>query len=112
MPRFICLACRTRLRSEESEADPVGDLCPVCGSLWERVGDFGEIVRYRVVETRGGTSHSLASVAGPLIAGRVGEITARFPLQRARVWLESRRCDPDSVTPQVESRLLSGSPHR
>jgi hypothetical protein len=39
MPHFKCLACKTRLRSRESEADPIGDLCRVCGSLLGPVGD-------------------------------------------------------------------------
>jgi hypothetical protein len=71
MPHFKCLACKTRLYSTESEADPIGDLCPVCGSLLEPVGDLGEIVGYRIIETRGSTSHRGASRAGGLIAGRV-----------------------------------------
>jgi hypothetical protein len=64
MPDFKCLACKTRLHSTESEADRIGDLCPVCGSLLEPVGDLGEIVGYRVIETRGGMSQSGASDAG------------------------------------------------
>jgi hypothetical protein len=71
---FDCLACKTRLHSTESEADPIGDLCPVCGSLLEPVADLGEIVGYGVIETRGSTSHSRAPRAGELSAGRVGEI--------------------------------------
>jgi hypothetical protein len=51
MAHFKCLACKTRLHSTESQADPIGDLCPVCGSLLEPVGDLGEIVGYRVIET-------------------------------------------------------------
>jgi hypothetical protein len=43
MPHLQCLACKTRLRSAESQADPIGDLCPVYGSLLGPVGDFGEI---------------------------------------------------------------------
>jgi hypothetical protein len=61
---FDCLVCETRLHSTESEADPTGDLCPVCGSLLEPVADLGEIVGYGVIETRGSTSHSRASRAG------------------------------------------------
>jgi len=38
MPHFKCLACKTRLQSTESPADPIG----VCGSLLEPVGDLGE----------------------------------------------------------------------
>ncbi len=85
MPHFKCLACKTRLRSTESQADPIGDLCPVCGSLLDPVGDLGEIVGYGVIETRGRTSHRGASRAGRLIAGRVGEF------KRARVRLEIER---------------------
>jgi hypothetical protein len=87
MPHFRCLACETRLRSTESQADSIGDLCPVCGSLLERVGDLGDIVGCRAVGPRGSTSHSGASVAGQLIADRVGEITARRELgsSRARI---------------------------
>jgi len=42
MPHFKCLACKPRLHGTEGEADPIGDLCPVCGSLLEPVGDSGE----------------------------------------------------------------------
>jgi len=37
----------------------------VCGSLLEPVGDLGEIVGYRVIETRGSTSHSDARSVSP-----------------------------------------------
>ena len=77
MPHLKCLACKTRLYSTESPADPVGDLCPVCGSLLEPLGDLGEIVGYRVIESPHSSSHSSASRAGRLIAGRVLEILAR-----------------------------------
>src|SRR3984893_17380998 len=30
MPHFKCLPCKARLRSTESHADPIGDLCPGC----------------------------------------------------------------------------------
>jgi len=91
MPHFRCLACKTHLHSTESEVDQIGDLCPVCGSLMDPVGDLGEIVGYRAVETRGSTSHSGASGAGELIADEVGEIIARRELEHARVRLEIER---------------------
>src|SRR5450755_2945968 len=77
MAHLKCLACKTRLYSTESPADPIGDLCPVCGSLLEPLDDLGEIVGYRVIESPDSPSHSGASRAGRLIAGRVGEILAR-----------------------------------
>ncbi len=99
MPHFKCLACKTRLRSTESGADLIGDICPVCGSLLESVGDLGEIVGYRVIETRGSTSHSGASRAVELIADRFGEITARPELKHSR------------VRPQSNSATLALSAH-
>ena len=104
MPCFECLACKTRLHSTASEADPIGDLYPVCGSLLEPVGDLGEIVGYGVIEARGGRSHSGASAAGQLIAGRVGGILARRELKhplRARVGIKS--CDAQSASPRVQA---------
>ena len=104
MAHFKCLACKTRLQSTESPADPIGDLCPVCGSLLEPVGDLGEIVGYRVIESPDGSSHSGASRAGGLIAGRVSEILARGELKhrlRARLGTESRDAHP--VSPQVQA---------
>jgi hypothetical protein len=84
MPHFKCLACKTRLRSTESDAGLIGDLCPVCGSLLESVGDLGELVGYRAIETRG-TSPSGASRAVEMIADRVGEIIARREFNHSRV---------------------------
>ena len=84
MAHFKCLACETRLHSTDGRADPIGDLCPVCGSLLEPVGDLSEIVGYRVIENYGITSQTGASVAGQLIADRVGEITARRELKPSR----------------------------
>jgi hypothetical protein len=104
MAHFKCLACKTRLQSTESPADPIGDLCPVCGSLLEPVGDLGEIVGYRVIESPDSTSHSSASRAGRLIAGRVGEILARRELKhRLRARLAIEDCDAHPVSPQVQA---------
>jgi hypothetical protein len=103
MPRFKCLACNTRLHSAESEADPIGDLCTVRGSLLEPVADLGEIVGYRVAGSPGSASHSGAEGAGQLIAGRVGEIIARRELKYARVRLEIGSCDAHSPNPQVRA---------
>jgi hypothetical protein len=76
MAHLKCLAGETRRHSTDGHADSIGDLCPVRGSLLEPARDPGDIVGYRVIETRGRTSHSGASVAGQLIADPVGEITA------------------------------------
>ena len=107
MPHFKCLPCKTRLYSTQSHADPIGHPCPVCGSLLEPVGNLGEIVGYRLLETRGSTWHSGASGAGQPIADRVGEVIAQRELKQARVRLEIERCDADSVSPQVQSLALA-----
>jgi len=107
MPHFKCLPCETRLCSAQSQADPIGHLCPICGSLLEPVGDLAEIVGYRLLETRGSMWHSGASGAGQLILDRVGEIIAQRELKHARVRLEIERCDADSVSPQVQPLALA-----
>ena len=84
MPHLKCLACKTRLQSTESPADPIGDLCPVCGSLLEPVGDLAEIVGYRVIDSPDSSSHRGASRTGQLVAGRVGEILASSRRRRRR----------------------------
>jgi hypothetical protein len=96
---------QTRLQSTESPADLIGDLCPVCGSLMEPVGDLGEIVGYRVIESPEGTSHGGASRAGRLIAGRVGEILARGELKHRRgAGRGIEGCDALPVSLQVQAR--------
>ena len=107
MPHFKCLPCKTRLYSTESQADPIGRVCPVCGSLLEPVRDLAEIVGYRLSETRGRTWRSGASGTGQRLADRVGEIIAPSELRHARVRLEIERCDADSVSPQVQPLALA-----
>jgi hypothetical protein len=73
----------------------------------EPVGDLGEIVGYRLIETRGSTCHSGASGAGQLIGDGVGEIITQRELKHARVRLAIERCDADSVSPQVQPLALA-----
>jgi hypothetical protein len=87
MRLFKCLACKTCLRSKESEADPIGDLCPVCGSLLEP-----------------------ASWAVELIADSgVGEIIARRELKHARIRPAIKRYDVRSVSQQVQAAASRAS---
>jgi hypothetical protein len=96
MPHFECLECKTCLHITESQAEPIGDLSPVCGSLLEPVGDLREIVGYRAIETRGSTSPSGSSGVGERIADRVGQIIARCRLEHARIRLEIESRDAHS----------------
>jgi len=102
MSCFECLACKTYLHSTASEADPIGDLCAVSGSLSEPVGGLDQI-GYRVIETGGSTWHSGASGAGQVIRGRVGEIIARREFKHARLRLEIESCDAHSLSPIVQA---------
>jgi hypothetical protein len=73
MAHLKCLACTTRLYSTEAEAEPIGDLCPVCGSLLAPIGYLGEVVGRRVIEPLGSTPHSGASGGGPADRPRRGD---------------------------------------
>jgi hypothetical protein len=84
MPHLKCPACETRMYSTDSRAEPIGDLCLVCGSPLVPVGDLDEIVRHREIETPGSTSHRGAAAAGQLIVDPVGEITVRRGLGPSR----------------------------
>lgn len=92
MPHLKCPSCETRLYRTDCRAEPIGDLCSVCGSRLVPVGDLGEIVRYGKVETSGSASHRGATVAGQLIVDPVAEITARRGLgpPRASITPEPR----------------------
>ena len=78
MPCFKCLASKARLHSTERQAEPIGNVCPVRRSLLWPVGNLGETVGYRVIETRDSTSPSGASRAGQ---------RSLYELTRASRWL-------------------------
>jgi hypothetical protein len=59
--------------------------------------------RYRVIETRGSTSHSGSTRRGQLISDCVEEIIARCDLERARRRPEIDSCDAHVVSPQVQT---------
>lgn len=52
MVHFKCLVCTMRLCSTDSEAVPIGDLCAVCGSLLEPIGELDGIVAVQAVRSR------------------------------------------------------------
>jgi hypothetical protein len=111
--RTTSRACRCRISSvwrarradTARKAKPIrsGIYAPSAAPSWSQSATWGEIVGYRVIESRGGTSHRGPSVAGQLIADRVGEIIARRELERARVRLEMESCDAHPVSPQVQA---------
>jgi hypothetical protein len=104
MPQFVCLACKTRMHSAASEADPIGDLCSgVRVRSWSRVGELGEIggaARSRHAAARRTVG---ASRAGQLIAGRVGR-DHRLTRAPARTnAARNRTLCANSVSPQVQA---------
>lgn len=50
MPHFKCVACRSRLHTQESPANELADVCPGCESLLEPVGDLAEIVGFQAIK--------------------------------------------------------------
>jgi hypothetical protein len=52
MAHFKCVACKTRQYCAVRPADPVGDLCPGCGSPLEPVGELAEVFGFRHIASR------------------------------------------------------------
>jgi hypothetical protein len=95
MPQLKCVACKTRLRSRK--ADPIGDLCAVCGFLLEPVADLGEIVGYRVIETRASASPGVS---------RRSSRDASSRTHKPGLAIES--CDADPVSAEVQALSARG----
>ena len=109
MPQFESPRRTARFNRTESQAEPIGDLCPLRGSLVEAIGDVGDIVGDRVIETCDSSSHGGASGGCRLMADGVSEILARGELKPARIRLEIESCDARSVSRQVKA--LSARAH-
>ncbi len=99
MARFEGQAGETRLNSPDSQADPIGDPCPVCGSLWSQSATCVKSSGTVQSRDRGGASNSGASVVGERIADRVGEIIARHRRKHAQIRLEIESRDTHSLGP-------------
>ena len=74
MPHYKCVACKTRLYSSAGPADPVGDLCPQCGSQLDPVAKLSEVVGFQLIAPRDAralsTGERLSDPIGALIAHR------------------------------------------
>jgi hypothetical protein len=76
MPHLKCEPCRNRLYRAGS-GDPVGDLCPACGSLLEPVGELADVVGFRLItsadaagDAASGPSKRIADQLADMIVGR------------------------------------------
>jgi hypothetical protein len=91
MPHFKCIACKTRLYRPTSTADPVGDLCPGCGSLLESVGELSEIVGFRSIKPRDRAGDGGMPGTHQRMVARVDDLIARREAILARARLDAER---------------------
>jgi hypothetical protein len=109
MPHFKCTACKTRLYSPAAPTDPVGDLCPGCGSLLEPVGELSEIVGFRAIKPRDRAGDGGAPGTHERIVGRVDDLIARREAVLARARLDAERWldDGGSFNPQAVAEAMA-----
>jgi hypothetical protein len=109
MPHFKCTACKTRLYSPAVPADPVGDLCPGCGSLLEPVGELSEIVGFRATTPRDKTGDGAVPGTHQRIVGRVDDLMARRQATLARDRLDAERWldDGGSFSPEAVAEAVA-----
>jgi hypothetical protein len=91
MPHFKCVACKIRLSGAAGAADPVGDLCPGCGSPLEPVGELADIVGFQSVKSRDYGADGSAPGAHQQIAARVHDLIALQGAIRADAPLDAGR---------------------
>ena len=48
MPQLKCVACKLRVHRAAGPRDPLGDVCPECGSALEPVGALAEVMGFRL----------------------------------------------------------------
>ncbi len=107
MPCFEGQACETRLNSTESQADPIGDPCPVFGASLEPVGELREIFGCRAIETPRGASRGGASGASQRIADRSGQIVVYAGSSTSESGSKSKAANAHSLGPQVQPSALA-----
>jgi hypothetical protein len=109
MPHYKCVACKARLYSAGRPADPVGDLCPGCGSLLEPVGELAEVVGFRSIKSRDGGADGPAPGRHQRIAGRVGDLMARREaiLAEARLDAEGWLDDGGRFSPEAVAEAMA-----
>jgi hypothetical protein len=85
MPQLMCVRCRLRLHRATTVVDPVGDLCPTCGSLLEPADSLADVVGFRSIRSAGpadaddeatNSHQGLADRIGDVLAARAGRARA------------------------------------
>jgi hypothetical protein len=109
MPHFKCIACKTRQYSPADPADPVGDLCPGCGSLLEPVGELSEIVGFQSIKSRDAAGDGGVPGTHQRIVGRLDDLIARREaiLARARIDAERWLDDGGSFSPEAVAEAVA-----
>ena len=109
MPHFKCAACKTRLHSAAAPADPVGHLCPGCGSLLEPVGELAEIVGFQSIKQRDGAADDSPPRRPQPSAGRVDALFAHreASLAQARIDAGRREDDGGSFSPETVAEAIA-----
>src|SRR5215218_10320042 len=102
MPHWKCVARKTRLYRAEASAEQIGDLCPLCGSLLEPVGELVEVVGFRAVKPRDGG----ASGTHERIAVRVDDFLARREAILAQARDDAERWVDDGGSFRAEAVAL------
>ena len=108
MPHFKCVGCRTRLYCAARPAHLVGDLCPVCSSLLEPVGELAEIVGFQSIKQRDGTGDDGRTGRHEGIAGRIDDLFARSEEIRLQARLDARRAlDDGGFGPEAVAETIA-----
>jgi hypothetical protein len=97
MPHYKCDVCRTRLHLSGKSAELLGDLCPECGSLLERVTELTELVGFRSMASRDGDAATEESERHQRIADIFDEFVVRRAsiVEQQRLGAERRLDDSD-----------------
>jgi hypothetical protein len=76
MSQLKCAACRIRVRRAAGSRDPVGDVCPECGTALEPVGAPAEVMGFRLVDDDGSAPATDRLLAAEAVAMPRPETTA------------------------------------
>jgi len=108
MPHFKCVPCKARVYRATGGDDLVGGRCPGCGSLLEPVGELGEIVGFRSIDSRG----DAAPDTHQRIVDQVEDLFARREAALARAHVDAERWldDGGSFSPDAVAAAMALSP--
>jgi hypothetical protein len=106
VPHLKCVPCKARLYSAGSPPDPVGDLCPGCGSLLEPVGELSEVVGFRSITSRDSAGDG-SSGTHQRIAERLEDFLASRDAVLAQARLDAERWLDDSGSFRAEAPALA-----